>query len=853
MAYAMFIMYPVSLHPLTSMVGQAYDNYQHLWSMWWFRYSLTELFTHPNNLTILFAPLGMYNPIIFASPLPHLYSIPFQYLLGAIGTYNIFLLASFPLCGMAMYALAFDLTKAHLPAFVAGFVFAFFPAKTIHMLGHYLQFHIYWLPLYVMFLLRLLSSPCLKNAILTGVFLALSTLSHMIHAAYFVVPITLIILLYYLVKHKRLLFTSKTLCYLVSAFLVGIVIMLPFYLPYLVHHSEGGFKIEPGDSVYVPDLFSFVVPQIYHPLARWIPGLPKYILQLVPKGSGAVESTAYFGVLVFVLAIVGVVKQKHKTALWAVVCAVGAVLSLGSLLHVNGKLVTAVVDNRQVPILLPYYLFDRLPFIGAGRTPGRLSTLAMFGMAMLAAFGAGAVSQWLRKAWLRTGTIMCLVVILAFDYSIYPMPYHTIPSVPFFEDLEKRETGAVMNYPGFHKSASSVGPGLNYGMIDQITHHKPVNSGYIWRWDKELANATLALDELVMPGRDAEIFDYPADNDVAAMLRQQSYEYIVIRKPISDEMDPSVRSQARAYWRSLAGDERELLPAYQSLLAKWGTPEYEDTGLWAFRIPESSTESNDSYYIRAGAGDWGGVYLDTGYPRRVLKHEGELVIERLTNSRARLVFTAATSDGFDLAVIVDGIVKDYFTVPPNQDFTIVTRYLDLRQGSNSIWLRATRQNDKPADFWISQVSLQPEDPSIPAAQAIFASGMRLESVSIPTQKVKPGDTLPVTMTWRTHNTITRDYTVFVHLTGEDRQPLAQHDSQPAQAARPVSSWQVGEYIKDVHPINIPNDLPPGKYELWAGVYSFIGADVVNDSIDASMLPTNEHCVQIGTVEIAAVR
>ncbi|MHB9034087.1 MAG: hypothetical protein ACYC6L_13695, partial [Anaerolineae bacterium] len=242
LTYILVQIYPVSLHPFRLLVGQAYDTYQHLWSTWWYRYSLTVLHVNPNNLVTLFYPFGVYNPVILASPLPHLFTIPLQPILGLIGTYNFFLIISFPLCGLAMYALAYDLTRSHLGSAVAGFVYAFFPAKMMHIFGHYLEFHLYWLPLYVLFLLRTIKSPTWKNALLAGIFLALSTLSHIIHAAYFVIPVTLIVLLYYLVAMPKSILALKSLAFLSMTLIVGVMIALPFLLPYITS-NKAAFEV----------------------------------------------------------------------------------------------------------------------------------------------------------------------------------------------------------------------------------------------------------------------------------------------------------------------------------------------------------------------------------------------------------------------------------------------------------------------------------------------------------------------------------------------------------------------------------------------------------------------------------
>ena len=34
----------------------------------------------------------------------------------------------------------------------------------------------------------------------------------------------------------------------------------------------------------------------------------------------------------------------------------------------------------------------------------------------------------------------------------------------------------------------------------------------------------------------------------------------------------------------------------------------------------------------------------------------------------------------------------------------------------------------------------------------------------------------------------------------------------------TQSWRVGSFHRDNHGIALPDDLPPGQYELWAAVY-----------------------------------
>ena len=72
---------------------------------------------------------------------------PIYWLTGnLVITYNVVLLLTFPLCGMAMYALVYRLTGSAAGAFVAGLAFAFAPYR-ISQLPHIQMLATFWAPL----------------------------------------------------------------------------------------------------------------------------------------------------------------------------------------------------------------------------------------------------------------------------------------------------------------------------------------------------------------------------------------------------------------------------------------------------------------------------------------------------------------------------------------------------------------------------------------------------------------------------------------------------------------------------------------------------------------------------------
>jgi hypothetical protein len=104
----------------------------------------------------------------------------------------------------------------------------------------------------------------------------------------------------------------------------------------------------------------------------------------------------------------------------------------------------------------------------------------------------------------------------------------------------------------------------------------------------------------------------------------------------------------------------------------------------------------------------------------------------------------------------------------------------------------------------------------------FGDVINLEGYGLPGldpgKVVKPGSDLSVDLYWRAANTPDRDYTVFVHFTGPDSAPLAQHDSQPDNGRYPTSFWPPGDTVLDRHRLAIPPGVPPGQYFLRVGMY-----------------------------------
>lgn len=129
----------------------------------------------------------------------------------------------------------------------------------------------------------------------------------------------------------------------------------------------------------------------------------------------------------------------------------------------------------------------------------------------------------------------------------------------------------------------------------------------------------------------------------------------------------------------------------------------------------------------------------------------------------------------------------------------------------------------------------------------LADGVTLLGYALaPTDPLRPGETLEVTLYWQAAAAPSQGYTVFVHLYGPDGQLAAQHDSPPCGGDCPTFSWIAGEVLVDRHTLTLAPTAGSGDYRLGVGLYDLASLtrlpaipQVENDVIILTTLPVQE--------------
>ena len=96
--------------------------------------------------------------------------------------------------------------------------------------------------------------------------------------------------------------------------------------------------------------------------------------------------------------------------------------------------------------------------------------------------------------------------------------------------------------------------------------------------------------------------------------------------------------------------------------------------------------------------------------------------------------------------------------------------------------------------------------------------VQLLGYDLSTDRLKPGDTLQLTLYWQALKKMEANYSVFTHLIDEDNHIWGQKDNWPVNNTHPTTEWVKGEIVIDRYDIIVDRDAPPGECTLEIGMY-----------------------------------
>jgi hypothetical protein len=844
--------YPVARRLNTLLAGfPARDGWQYTWWLWFAKQLLLDG-RGLADLHLLNHPAGLQHPYQWSLAYLSLIAVALESLFSPVTTFNLMVLTSFVLSGLSAYHLCRALTGSHWAAMVGGAIFAFAPNRLGHAMAGWLpQMTVYVYPWYALSLIRALRRPTVRRGIGLGVLAGVGATVYVMHIAYSLVPLTLVVAGAELIRLRGDFFEKRRARSLGLASGIAILIALPPLLPLVMARFQGdaSYLSTTGVVGHSTDLLAFFTPSPYHPVLAPLGLVPSFARQVFADREALRAGSAYLGVLPLLLGGWGLLRSKPRPWRWGVLALGAAVLSLGPILVVGGEPVQHTADGLQGSVLLPYALVRQIPFLDWGRTPGRLNAVGMLGLGVLAAHGMSSAVAYFdisgRKRGLLSGAVLALIL---FEFlPLWPFPTGDAGVPPVIQHIAGQPgDGALLHIPMKRRRVN------HRALFFQTAVDQPIVGGEVLRMLPETPPWWKTIEGLVQAGATRDSVPRPNESQRRAWLRHFGVDWVLLHLLESS-------------------DEARYRPSLERLL---GPAVVEDETLAAFSVPEGVAPLDSQRLYTFDESDWRHAEQDGETWRRWMDAKGKLYVYSTREESGSLRFTVSSYLDFPLLEIYEGEqLLDTFVV--GERTTYATQPFTLKEGMNVLRFHAPAGCPEVLDdprCWGEALLGPPEDDATPPCDArttcrtfvfdhvsfvpagelapdqslgvTFGHQIRLRGWSLDATNLHPGDTLTATLAWEAIVKPSDRHVVFVHLLSADGELVAQHDDAPVGNVVPRSAWPAGATFKYPVSIRLPDDLPEGRCRVLVGVYLW-------PSLKRLDLPGNvENAFELGAVRIS---
>lgn len=501
--FALGLSWPLAAHFTTAIPFGAADVFQNYWNFWWWEKALTELGQHPYYSDWIFFPFG--TDLIFHtnSSFNMIVAMPLTAIFGPAAAYNFCVLFSLFLSGWGAYWLVLELTGDSRGAVLGGLVFAYFPQHIEQTLEHLNLFSVEFIPIALVFFIRLGRDGGERNMIGLGAAFALNTLCSW-HLG-LKLSLTLIAMTAYRLwrpLRQRRLFLRD----LAVAGVVATLITLPMVAPLIAKMVEGvDYYSKPTVERGIDALY-LLIPGYGQPVFG--PLLNSLYVDRAYKAAGFL---CYLGILPLFLGGLALVRKRTWALPWAIYGIGATVMALGAHMYWNGKLI------ETVP--LPFGLLNYLPLLDLMNVANRFLILTSLALAVLTGLG------WISLIKRTDARFTVLAALILFEFLWLPYPIQSITFSPLISKIASSETkGAVLDIP-FNQRGLSVP-----NMMAQTVHNRPIGDGYLSTTPPEPIEA-IAADPVLSDLASVPKLEKPID---CGHLRELGFGFVLMHKERTD-------------------------------------------------------------------------------------------------------------------------------------------------------------------------------------------------------------------------------------------------------------------------------------------------------------------------------
>ena len=474
---AIAVTYPaianLNTHFIGAENGDVYENVRHIW---WIKHALQtgDSIVHQPLLGV---PDGINGVTIWAHWLSWFPAWLLAFIFPLAIAYNLTIILTITLNGFAMYWVVHRLTQQnhHIPAIVAGVVFASAPAMQGHILGGHISVLVLWTAvLHIYALYRYLVTPGRTWLFLTILLFWLTSSSHVLQSVYVLVPFYIVFFVVAVWQRNfarvgRILFVG----------LLGVLAELVFLSPVLGDLLVADTFFERGSDVaFSADLLSMFAPPFDHPFYGDYIVFTRRVV-----GTNLGEGIAYLGLVPAFLGLIAFFR-KRESRVWFGIALVAWLLSLGPLLKLFDSPMVVGVSGYETYITLPWSFLQHLPVFEFARTPARSTMAVTIAVSVIAGYGMLTYWEYLLREDDRVRPRYYVLAVLLLAFLVWETRYFddevvTLSTAEVSDGIsqlqERGSTGTVFNIPWQEFGVAKA------GLYFQTVHEQPMLAGQVTR------------------------------------------------------------------------------------------------------------------------------------------------------------------------------------------------------------------------------------------------------------------------------------------------------------------------------------------------------------------------------------
>jgi len=557
--------FPVILDFASDAAGmECYDKCHMMWRFWWTDFSFQNDLDFQHS-DYMFYPHGVDISGNLAYFTTFIGFLLVQFL-DYVTTWNTIWFLGLVFGGYGCYLLANNFNKNYLSSIIAGIIFTFTTYHMAHSFTHIGLAMIVWIPIFILFLFKLLEKQSKYYSIIGGIIFFLVSLTHLYYSV-FITMFSIVFFAVYIFKQKKV--SNKTFITNFSILLtIGLISTSILFFSNTATSSELGDRRLQEHITYSTNLENLILPAPEHTtqvLSNDGMITSFYSFFDKPVWDPHIEQYSFLGYSVIFLSALAVIRYRRNHAwFWLLICGIFIVMSFGPELK---------IFHQSTGIVMPEKIFfDTIPEWDEIRAPARFIVISTLSLAILSSFAVYGLMKNRFSSFKQQLVLTSIIgLVIFFEFSMIPFPTYTETIPDIYEEIKNDESKfAVLPAPigGTGDYMLMSEPRILY---HQIYHEKPIYGGHESRVSYETMEHTRTyfLNFFhAVGGSNNDIIKQDISIHGLALFDYFDIKYVTMHKN----------------WLTLAG--LTLMKQTMSEILNENTPTYEDSNIVVYKIPK---------------------------------------------------------------------------------------------------------------------------------------------------------------------------------------------------------------------------------------------------------------------------